>query len=281
MSAQNHNISRRSFLTTALASAACLLGSYSVFIERYIVEFNRYRISVPNLPPVFSGLKILHITDLHYGPLLPLFFVEMLMGKIAAAEKDVIVCTGDYIHSSKSPQAMDTIWPLLCELKAPLGVFSVLGNHDLYLNRRRSQHWLEKSGQGLRKKALAIDRGGRRLWFAGAGDYLEDHYFLDEVLHIIPRDDCRIVLAHNPDSADSYFKERSDLMLCGHTHGGQVSLPFYGPPIVPVLNKNYTSGLKRSRKDQLVFISRGIGWAHFPVRFNCLPEIPILELVPA
>ena len=93
--------------------------------------------------------------------------------------------------------------------------------------------------------------------------------------------DCRIVLAHNPDSADTDFEGRIDLMLSGHTHGGQIRIPFYGPPVLPVSNKTYSSGLKISTKQHPVFISRGIGWAIYPVRFNCFPEIPVLELVPA
>ena len=87
------------------------------------------------------------------------------------------------------------------------------------------------------------------------------------------------MLAHNPDTADSFFTSRVDLMISGHTHGGQVVLPFIGAPILPVANKTYSSGLKQSPKGQNVFISKGLGWAIAPVRFNCFPEIAVLELV--
>ncbi|NQU39869.1 MAG: hypothetical protein HQ523_07955 [Lentisphaerae bacterium] len=96
----------------------------------------------------------------------------------------------------------------------------------------------------------------------------------------MPESDCRIVLAHNPDTADTSFSSRVDLMLSGHTHGGQVRIPFIGPPVLPVRNKNYSSGLKSSLRGATVFISRGIGWAILPVRFNCFPEIAVLELIP-
>jgi hypothetical protein len=89
------------------------------------------------------------------------------------------------------------------------------------------------------------------------------------------------VLAHNPDTADTAFNSRIDLMISGHTHGGQVQLPFLGAPVLPVRNKEYSSGLKRSPRGTRVFISRGIGWAVYPIRLNCLPEIAVLELVPA
>lgn len=90
-----------------------------------------------------------------------------------------------------------------------------------------------------------------------------------------------VVLAHNPDSANTSYRKRIDLMISGHTHGGQVNLPFLGAPFLPVQNKEYSSGLKRSPRGCPVFISKGIGWAICPVRFNCFPEIAVLELVPA
>jgi predicted MPP superfamily phosphohydrolase len=107
----------------------------------------------------------------------------------------------------------------------------------------------------------------------------EDHKSFDDILNKVPEDDCRIVLAHNPDSADTNFSERIDLMICGHTHGGQVNIPFYGTPVLPVKNKNYNFGLKTSSKGQPIFISKGLGWAIYPVRFNCFPEIAVLELI--
>ena len=101
------------------------------------------------------------------------------------------------------------------------------------------------------------------------------------MLKDIPKSDCRIVLAHNPDTADTDFLSRVDLMISGHTHGGQVNIPFIGTPILPVRNKNYSCGLKTSLRGIKVFISRGIGWAIYPIRFNCFPEIAVLELVQA
>ncbi len=103
---------------------------------------------------------------------------------------------------------------------------------------------------------------------------------LDTLLSDVPDTDCRIVLAHNPDTADTEFNSRIDLMLAGHTHGGQFVLPFLGPPYNPVVNKEYTSGLRRSGKGEKVFISKGVGWGTFPARLNCFPEIAVLELLP-
>ena len=258
--------------------SACLMGSYPVFIERYLTQFNHYRIPVPNLPAAFQGLRIAQVSDVHCGRLMPRWFVNYLLERVNRAGADVIVCTGDYIHGRDAAQ-IEVVWPMLCELRAPLGVYSVLGNHDHWGNAERSLYWLERSGQNLRGKAIALEKDGERLWLAGIGDLWEDPFPVDSVLSQIPERDCRIVLAHNPDSADTPFSGRIDLMLSGHTHGGQVRIPFGGAPVLPVKNKTYSSGLKMSTKQQRVFISRGIGWAIYPVRFNCYPEIPILELI--
>ena len=271
---------RREFLkrSAVTAGAALLAGCYPVFIERYLVRFPLVRIPVPNLPAEFEGLRILHLTDIHYGALVPLFFVEKLTGKSLTIGADMIVCTGDYIHERRSTRQIDEVWPLLSELRAPMGVHSVLGNHDHWANTERSLFWMKKSGQGIRGKARRFEREGKALWIAGAGDLWEDDIAIDMLLEGIPEEECRIVLAHNPDSADGPFAERIDLMISGHTHGGQVNLPFIGAPVLPVQNKNYSWGLKKSTKGHPVFISKGVGWAIYPVRFNCFPEIPLLEL---
>jgi predicted MPP superfamily phosphohydrolase len=193
---------------------------------------------------------------------------------------DLIVCTGDYVHQRNSCRQIDAVWPELARLSAPLGVYSVLGNHDHWADTARSDYWLKRTGQDLRHKTARIERDGYHFWLAGAGDLWEDHRSLRSLLRETPEAECRIVLAHNPDTADTEQSSRFDLMLSGHTHGGQVSIPFFGPPILPVENKEYSSGLKRSKRGAKVFISKGIGWAICPVRFNCFPEIAVIELAP-
>ena len=275
-------ISRRRFIKLACATGALgLVASYPVFIERYIIVVNRYRIPVPNLPDAFAGFKIVHLTDLHYGSLVPLGIIRYVVSKTNRIPRDVVVCTGDYVHERRSTEQIDCVWPVLAGLSARAGVYSILGNHDHWADTDRSQYWLDETGQNLRHRTTSIARDGQRIWLVGAGDLWEDHVSLDDLLADIPDEECRIVLAHNPDTADTDFSARVDLMLSGHTHGGQVNLPFVGPPVLPVRNKTYSSGLKFSPRGVPVFISKGIGWAVYPVRFNCLPEIAVLELVTA
>ncbi len=211
---------------------------------------------------------------------MPLPVVQQVIARTHRITRDLVVCTGDYVHKRNSTNQINAVWPFLAQLTAPSGVFSVLGNHDHWADRARSQYWLSRTGQDLRHKVLPIERDKERIWLAGAGDLWEDHRDIDDLLRDIPDSECRIVLAHNPDSADTPFSSRIDLMISGHTHGGQVDIPFISTPVLPVRNKNFSSGLKKSPGGTNVFISRGIGWAIYPVRFNCFPEIAVLELVP-
>lgn len=273
-------MSRRRFLgLCALGGAVpCAIGVYSVFVERYIVQTNRYRIRLPGLPAAFEGFRIVHLTDIHFGPLVSLESVREIVGRANALDADIIVCTGDFVHRRNTRDEIDAVWPELSKLKAKQGVYSVLGNHDHWADTERSMYWMNASGQGIRHRSVPLVRSSQRIWLVGAGDFWEDHIGIDVLMNDVPPDECRIVLAHNPDSADTGIKGRVDLMLAGHTHGGQVSIPFFGSPVLPVRNRNYSQGLVKSRAGFPLFISRGIGWAILPVRCNCFPEIAVLEL---
>lgn len=271
-------LSRRDFLKLAgVVSVGAALGSYPVMIERYMIGVNTYHIPLRRLPPAFAGFTIVHLTDIHYGSLVPLKLVEYLVAQVNQMRKDITVCTGDYVHKNDLPDPVDEVWPALSELHAPHGVYSVLGNHDHWADTRRSMYWLRRSGQNLRQRAVSFERDGQRIWLGGVGDLWEDDPSVDAAFAGVPADECKLVLAHNPDTADQPRQTEIDLMISGHTHGGQVRLPFIGAPVLPVKNKLYSSGVIETPRQKL-FISRGIGWAGYPVRFNCPPEIAVIVL---
>ncbi len=232
----NPNESRRNLLKIGLcAGTALFTGTYTVFIERSIVQINRYRIPIPRLPTAFEHFTIVHLTDLHYGFLVSLSHLQSVFSKVNSIPCDMIVCTGDYVHEKYSSKQVNTIWPELSKLNAPAGVLSVLGNHDHWADTDRSTYWLNRTGQNLRNQIRKIVRNGQVLWFAGAGDLWEDtEVLIDELLAPIPKNECRIVLAHNPDSADTIIHTKADLVISGHTHGGQVRIPFICSPVLPV-----------------------------------------------
>lgn len=270
---------RRRFLKLGFFAGMGAL-TYTFLIERYLFQVNTYSLPLPALPGEFNGYTIVQLTDLHFGFLMPLAVIKNLIHKANSLEKDIIVCTGDYIHQKDSSEQIDRVWPELCRLEAKDGVYSVLGNHDHWGDFSRSLYWLGKSGQNLRHKAISIQRGSKRVWLGGCGDYWEDEIGIGKAFQNVPERDFKILLAHNPDTADTRFSTKIDLMISGHTHGGQVSIPFLGPPVLPVRNKKYSSGFIKAKTTN-IFISKGLGWAILPVRFNCLPEISVLKLFAA
>ncbi len=242
---------------------------------------NRYRIPVSGLPKSFDGFTIAHLTDLHYGVLDSTPYVRQVVHRVNSVATDIVACTGDYVQRRHTTEEIDAVWPEMCRLSAKEGVYSVLGNHDHWADSERSQQWLEKSGQNLHHSVHKLTRNGESLWLVGSGDLQEDYKPLDIIMKDIPDGDCRVVLAHNPDTADMDFQGRVDLMICGHTHGGQINIPFLSQPWLPVKNHNYNFGLKLSKRGFPVFISRGTGWSIVPIRLNCPPEIAVLELTAA
>ena len=272
-------MNRRNFLKSTLYSSAfALVGFYPLVIERKTVVVNRYRIPVADLPPSFHGFTLAHLTDIHFGSFVSEAFIERIVHTANGLGTDAIVCTGDYVLGDDATEKIDTVWPILAKLKARHGVYSVLGNHDHHADFDRSLYWLERSGQNLRHQCKPIHKGKERIMIGGAGDYWYDRLEIDNTFSGSDKRDCRVLLSHNPDSIDSQFDTPLSLVISGHTHGGQVVIPFFGPPVLPVKNKNYSSGLIATAKTQL-FISKGIGWSGLPIRFNCYPEIAVLELV--
>ena len=265
------DLSRRRFLKLG---AFCGLGAMTCVYgvsDALSFEVNSYRIPVPNLPLSFSGFTIVQLTDLHHGFGIPISVIDRVIHQVNLLDKDAIVCTGDYIHGGDGLSAIDTVWSRLTTLKAKSGVYTVLGNHDhMFDNGEYSLSCLEKSGQSVRHRASSITRGNDRIWIGGAGEMLRDQLGIDEAFQNTPPEECKILLSHFPDAADTKFDARVDLMISGHTHGGQIAIPPFGAKLCGLHERGGTR----------VYISRGIGWYLAPIRINCAPEISVLTLVP-
>ncbi len=255
-----------------------LVVGYPVFLEPHLIQVNTYRIPLPRLPAPFVGFRIAQLTDLHYGFFLPDRFLRQVIRRVNSLEPDMIACTGDFVHARGEIETIDAVWAHLKRLRAASGVWAVLGNHDHYLSFGRSLNRMIQSGMNLRHRSIPIKKGNHRIWIGGAGDHQTDAERVDQTFDGVPPEACKILLAHNPDTADTPFRTSIDLVISGHTHGGQVRVPFIAPPKMPVQHGRYISGLMQARRTRL-FISRGIGWAGLPIRFNCFPEIAVLELL--
>ncbi|HMU83522.1 MAG TPA: metallophosphoesterase [Leptospiraceae bacterium] len=269
----NKPITRKAFLATFAGAF------YTAAVERYWIAVNEYNISFPRLPRQFDGFRIGFLSDIHLGLFMPGAWVDAIVDRANALGVDALVLGGDYVHARKTDHELLLVWSKLKKLSAPSGVFAVNGNHDHWANHDLPLRLLDSSGFSVRHKVATVKRGRATIAIAGVGDLWEDEFLLDETLKDIPDSVFRIVLAHNPDSADLPHTSRVDLFLSGHTHGGQVRIPFLNwSPVIPVKNKAYDLGLKQNTAEEKIFISKGLGWAILPIRFNVRPEIAIITL---
>ena len=282
--------SRRRFLVhsgrLAVASAAGV-AAWSVLFEPRWFGVTHRTFALRGLPPELDGLRVVQLTDIHLGPNLSVEYVREVIAATNALKADLILLTGDYVH--RSPSYIEPVVRELSELRAKIGVIGTLGNHDWWEDGPATQRAFARAGLPLIDNSrlfLTPDRrlvpyADRGLCIAGIGDYNEDVVEFDRALGNVPADIPRLLLSHNPDAAeDTRFvgKDlRVDLMLCGHTHGGQVWIPGLGTPIVPSrFGQKYASGLVQGPACP-VFISRGIGMTILPMRFCVPPEVVAIE----
>ena len=273
-------ITRRGFLRL---TAGGLIGGLTasvvdaLVVEPWWIEVTRPVIRLANLPAGWEGVRIAHLTDLHAGRLVVIDHVRKAVELTNDASPDLVVLTGDIV--SHRDAIADGLAEVLGELKAPLGVFGVMGNHDHWVGVHHVRRVLRDAGVSLIDNDRAVlTRGSETLVIAGVGDLWTDRQRLGRALADVPADACRVLLCHNPDYADTMPPApRVDLMLCGHTHGGQMKIPFGRRPRLPIDNPRYGAGLAAGPRCP-VYTSRGIGMVGIPIRFNCRPELPIITL---
>lgn len=244
------------------------------------VEITHPVIHIPGLPQQFAGLKIAVLADVHRGPFLSQARVREVVARTNEQRPDVIALVGDYTH--RSGVYIPQVWAGFAELKAPLGVYAVPGNHD---------HWdgLAATFAGMRQAGIVnltntshpLERGGQRLFLAGVDDAWAGQPDLRAALQALGPHDLAILLCHNPDYIEKARDPRAKLWLSGHTHGGQVCLVPNRPLLHPSrCGLRYIAGLRAFGQSQ-IYISRGIGTVTPPLRWNCPAELPIIELQPA
>jgi uncharacterized protein len=284
--------SRRRFLVGGARVAVAGFGgvtAYGMFVEPRWFQVSRRTFPLRGLPAELNGLRIVQLTDIHHGPCLSLGYVRSVVGATNALKPDLILLTGDYVHRSRA--YTEPVVRELAELRAGVGVVGVLGNHDWWEGAQEMMRCFAKAGIPLvdndrlfvtRDRAL-VRRADEGLCVAGIGDYREDpRLSFADALGGVPADVPRLLLSHNPDAAeDQTFlnsRLRVDLMLSGHTHGGQCWVPGLGTPITASeFGAKYASGLVRGPACP-VFVSRGIGTTVLPIRFGVPPEVAVIEL---
>lgn len=256
------------------------LYCYARFVEPRRLQLRRVPLRLPHLPPEFAGLRIVHISDLHLGGWLKRKRLLAWLTRINALRPDLVILTGDLVDEDAA-QAPDGLAAALQTLEPP--AIAVLGNHDYRRGVALVRQALQRCGiRVLRNEVHTLRRGAAQLHFAGLGDQAWHDDDLDALLEQLPPQGVAILLAHEPDIADvAAASERFALQLSGHTHGGQVRLPLLNRAhILPGRGQYYSAGRARVG-DLTVYTNRGLGMVRLWLRFNCRPELTLLELEPA
>lgn len=276
----NRRLTRRSFLKLS-ALAAGGIAVYAGEVARHELSVEQHTLHLPRLPEAFRGMRVVQISDFHYAEFTEPYFLREMVQRVNPLRPDMVVLTGDFVSYGPLPKSYarrhaGACAAILSKIVCPLR-YAIMGNHDCSVGEKYVIGALLENGiPVLVNQAVPLEREGQRLWLAGldSADQKQSH---PEIA--IPRagGEPIIVLAHEPDILPQIAKYKVDLMLSGHTHGGQVRLPFLPPPVLPPLGKKYVEGLYRYGETQL-YVNRGIGTVGLPLRLNCPPEITMLTL---
>jgi len=277
-------LSRRTFLLSTLAGGAAAAG-YGCYIEPNRLERSRFDIQLDKRP-LTAPIKVLHLSDFHLSDVVPLSLIERAVAMGLAENPQLICFTGDLVTGKDLKNEQYT--SVLKRLSAHAPCYAVPGNHDGGLWTKQVGGFstlkpvaelLDASGITLLHNSSAeIEVSGQRLLVVGLGDIWSGDADSVKAFQDISADADipRILLSHNPDSKSEVADYDWDLMLCGHTHGGQLRIPGLGAPFAPVRDPRYVEGLNEW-KGRLIYTTRGVGNL-YGIRINCPPEVSVLTL---
>jgi predicted MPP superfamily phosphohydrolase len=263
--------------------------SYGYKIEPTWLELNKHAVPITGLPEPFSGFRIAQLSDFHCSRQVTPVYLAEAVDLALAEDPDLVVLTGDFIH--RGYRYIDAVADALSRLSAPHGVFAVLGNHDFsvrnalgfrrhrHLHRAVSHALCKRGIRVLQNEAVSLSRGSTALHLIGVDDLWSRVCDLERAFAGLQAHTPRIVLAHNPRTVEFLEGRRCDLMLSGHTHGGQIHVPGLGRPTLGRRARRFAQGMYRLGDTQ-VYVNKGVGFG-FRFRFGVRPEVAVLVLQPA
>jgi predicted MPP superfamily phosphohydrolase len=271
-------LSRRRLIEIAAAGAATAGGGYALLFEPSDFVVERINIAAP-LP---TGLRIGAVSDFHLADHISQQRVEAAVRRLRAEAPDLILLLGDYstaMHTeSVIHRNVERALEILGTLEAPLGVYAILGNHDVTHKLDDIATLIREHGPTpLIDESVVLSTHGERFGIVGLADALQMKPKPRSALSAIPPGVPYLGLVHEPDAGPKMLPDAA-LVLSGHSHGGQVRLPLIGAPILPELGRRLPWGLRRDGKT-LVYTSRGVGMVPPRIRINCRPEITLITIV--
>ena len=270
-------VSRRAVLRMlgTLAGAGVMAPAHARWVEPYLPEVTEHTVFLPDLPLEYDGLRIAHLTDLHRGPVTPEDAIARALSATAALDPDAVVLTGDFVHNHHRDAA--PLARLLAEhLRPRLGLWACLGNHDYGSDAARVSEALTRFG-GVRVLRNEADQLLPGLYLAGIDDHLRGRPDPAATVAGIPPAAAVVYLTHNPVGVFAVDR-RPWLVLAGHTHGGQIRIPFTAPHFPPGM-EGFPLIAGWGIFDQArLYINRGVGMGMVPLRLFCRPEVALFTL---
>jgi predicted MPP superfamily phosphohydrolase len=253
--------------------AAGLVWSYAAHVEPARPRLERVELRLPRLPAQLDGLRVGHLSDLHLGFREAEENLAWALEQLRREAPELVALTGDYVSFQ---HAIPDIAALLRGLSAPLGVYAVPGNHDYWEGVDDVRNALALCGIPLLvNEHRRLSWRGAELWLVGLDDVWDGSVNAPRALRGVPRDACKLLLAHSPDYADEAARHGFDAQLSGHTHGGHIRLPLLGPLGLPRFGRRYVLG-RLQAGGMALYVSRGL--AGPPLRFLCPPEATLITL---
>ena len=259
---------KRSLIAAPIAIAG--LAGYGRYLERHDLEIVFVDISLGLPSPITVGI----LGDIHFDPLYETDYLQSVIATMNESSPDLLLFTGDFL--SQSTERLDELAQILLSATAPRGVYAVLGNHDHWSGADNVTKSLASIGiTVLRNQSLRLPQIDN--WYLSGLESFWGGKPNTKSIEATPNDSKHILLVHEPDPFDSLDDQRIALQISGHTHGGQIRLPFYGALQLPSWGRRYELGLYR-KKDRLLYVNRGIGTVDQHYRINCRPELTLLNL---
>lgn len=256
-----------------------MVGNLSKLAKYAIDEANslsleRIEVKLSRLPKKADGLRIIHLSDIHHSPFTSLEHIERAVKVANRLKPDLFVLTGDYVSHER--EYIAPVAKVLGELKAEFGTFACLGNHDHWTDPAHVTKQFRQAGiTVLINEGFRFETRGASFWMAGVDDHMVGRTDLAAALRGSYPDEMKLLLAHNPLIFRQAVRHGVDLTFSGHTHGGQVKVRDPEKRLLP--RRKLSSGLHK-RKDSQIYITRGIGTVVLPIRYQCPPEISMIEL---
>lgn len=242
--------------------------------EANSLSLEQVAIRLKRLPPRLDGFRIIHLSDIHHSPFTGLDHIERVVKVANRLKPDLFVLTGDYVSHER--EYIAPVAAALGRLKAKHGIYACLGNHDHWTDAELVTHLFRGEGINvLVNEGLRFEARGASFWLSGVDDYMVGKTDVRAALHGSFPDEMKLLLAHNPIIFREAARSNVDLTLSGHTHGGQIKLRDDEKRLLP--KRKLKAGL-HSRRNSQIYITRGIGTVVVPIRYQCPPEISLLEL---